>query len=393
MKYPDDYINKVACGDALTLLKDMPDQVVQTCITSPPYWGLRDYGVDGQLGLEDTPEQYVSKVVELFREVRRVLKDDGTLWVNIGDSYAAGGRNSGNSLENTSAKQLTQISSMDCGPKKAPKGMKPKDLVGIPWMVAFALRADGWYLRSDIIWSKPNPMPESVTDRPTKAHEYLFLLSKSSKYYYDAEAIAEPVAESTLRDLRVPDDSNRMFRGYPGQASRGGTNLGNQATPTGWDTSKGNGGHGSYHRNGRNKDTKRVHGNKPGRSDGGRVTQRDKFSRSGPVGDHVLPNQTTAQHRPGREDYPPNGMRNKRSVWTIATQSFKEAHFATFPIKLVEPCILAGSKAGDIVMDPFMGSGTTALRAKELGRKYVGLELNPDYIKISDQRLCQKELF
>lgn len=348
MNYPDDYINQVICGDALETLKTMPDGVIQTCITSPPYWGLRDYGVDGQIGLEPTPEEYVAKIVGVFEEVRRVLRDDGTLWLNLGDSYAA---NRGSGAKSVGKKQSTNVGA-NLERLTVPAGFKEKDLIGIPWLVAFALRNAGWYLRQDIIWHKPNPMPESVTDRCTKAHEYIFLLSKRGTYYCDMDAIREPVTESTV--LRLSQDVT----------SQAGSNRAHAGAKT-------------------NGPMKAV----------GKISNRDKFSRTGPVSNHVLPNQSSAQHRPDREDNPPNGMRNKRSVWTVATQPFKEAHFATFPIKLIEPCILAGSREGDIVLDPFMGSGTVALRSKELGRKHIGSELNPEYIKIAEDRLRQEELF
>jgi len=201
-------------GDALSVLKTMPEQSVHCCVTSPPYWGLRDYGIDGQLGLESTPDEYVEKMVEVFREVRRVLRDDGTLWLNLGDSYAGSGKGAWDNKEVQKEVYVPDKDSPQCKLKKVPQGLKPKDLVGIPWMVAFALRADGWYLRQDIIWHKPNAMPESVTDRPTKAHEYIFLLSKSQKYYYDAEAIKEPIAASTVeRAKRKNNASTRKDKG------------------------------------------------------------------------------------------------------------------------------------------------------------------------------------
>lgn len=278
----------------------MPDGVVQTCITSPPYWGLRDYGCDGQLGLEKTPDEYVKRMVEVFREVRRVLRDDGTLWLNIGDSYSAGG------CDGMYPKQASNKGAVT-GAKKPPDGYKPKDLVGIPWLLAFALRADGWYLRSDIIWHKPNPMPESVTDRPTKSHEYLFLLSKSQRYYYNADAIKEPASP----DYSVRDRDNTKLNNTPGRTKMGGL-----------------------------------------------VTNEYEY-------------------------------RNKRTVWTIPTQPYKDAHFATFPPALVNPCILAGSKECDLVLDPFGGSGTTGYRAKEMGRDYTLIELNPEYAKMAQRRLQQ----
>lgn len=295
-------------GDCLDTLKQIDAASVQTCVTSPPYYGLRDYGVDGQIGLEDTPEMYVAKLVDVFREVRRVLKDDGTLWLNLGDSYAGGGNYRGvHSEETLSDKQRSNggargVSQL-LGAKNTP-GCKPKDLIGIPWMVAFALRADGWYLRSDIIWHKPNPMPESVTDRPTKSHEYIFLLSKSAQYYYDAEAVAE-------------------------------------------------------------------HG-----------TGRERFGNYGnKVGENADRNDGE------RKDFTPATTRNRRDVWTVTPQPYKEAHFATFPPALIEPCILAGSRVGDTVLDPFNGSGTTGAVSIKHHRSYIGCELNPDYIRLTNKRL------
>ena len=277
----------------------------QTCVTSPPYFGLRDYGVDGQLGLEQTPEQYVAAMVEVFRCVRDVLADDGTLWLNIGDSYAGQRGSQPGRVSGSGATVKGQ--GIGAG---VPNGIKPKDLIGIPWMLAFALRADGWYLRQDIIWNKPNPMPESVRDRCTKAHEYVFLLSKSERYMFDAQAIAEPVAASTVERLAQPTlaqqvGSNRV----PGKTNGNMKAVGNTET------------------------------------------------------------------------------RNRRSVWTVATRPYKGAHFATFPPALVEPCILAGSRPGDIVLDPFMGSGTTAQVALQHGRRYLGCELNPDYAPLSRERI------
>lgn len=274
-------MNEILVGDALTRLKGLPGESVQCCVTSPPYWGLRDYGVNGQLGLEKTPEEYVSHMVEVFREVRRVLRKDGTLWIVLGDSYSA------------------------------------KRLVGIPWRIALALQVDGWYLRSDIIWNKPNPMPESVTDRPTKAHEYIFLMTKCVKYHYNADAIREPHSSSgkvvDWRD-RVHDQS-RLPKGMRQNGQKG--------TP------------------------------------------------SGVAGFH------------------PKG-RNRRTVWKIPTTPFPEAHFAVFPEKLVETCILAGCPEGGVVLDPFMGSGTTGLVALKIGRGFIGIELNPGYVKLAEQRIRNK---
>lgn len=346
--YYETKLGKLYCGDVLDVLRQLPDGIVQTCITSPPYWGLRDYGVSGQLGLEETPELYVEKMVNVFREVRRVLKDDGTLWLNLGDSYAAGkcgradqDRNSRN-FDGRDVKNASDTGPPMYGQRKAMKGLKPKDLCGIPWRVAFALQADGWYLRQDIIWHKPNPMPESVKDRCTKAHEYIFLMSKNGRYFYDLEAVKEPVT---------------------GNAHSRGNGVNPKAkweTPDGWDTSKGNGGHGSYHKEGREKGYKNYKH---------KVKQNESFSAA------VC----------GLVD-----SRNRRSVWTIATQPYPEAHFATFPPKLIEPCIFAGSKEGDIVLDPFGGSGTTGEQCEKYGRKWVLIDISEDYCGLSAKRIEQE---
>jgi DNA modification methylase len=369
-------INQIIQGDCLEVMKGWPDGSVQCCVTSPPYWGLRDYGVDGQLGLEKTPEEYVAKMVEVFREVKRVLRDDGTLWLNLGDSYSGSWGDSGHRPDRTGKpgqqrEKNTKWFKRDghAGSLKARvPGLKPKDLCGIPWRVAFALQADGWYLRQDIIWNKPNPMPESCTDRCTKAHEYLFLLTKNPRYFYDQQAIAEPASIGT---------PNRQF--------------------------------GATKQNG------------------------------------------TLRHDIGNT-WTDNGTKNKRSVWTITTKSFPDAHFATFPPKLVEPCILAGTSQKGccpecggpwervvektnmvierskrthpmghtrssgkmvepptskttgwrptcpyprcmpqepvpcVVFDPFMGSGTVAMVAAQHDRNYVGIELNEEYAQMARER-------
>lgn len=267
---------EVRQGDCLDVLRALPSESVHCCVTSPPYWGLRDYGVDGQIGLESTPEQYVARMVDVFREVRRVLRDDGTLWLNLGDSYKNG-----------------------------------KQLVGIPWRVAFALQADGWYLRQDIIWHKPNPMPESVRDRCTKAHEYVFLMAKSERYHYDAKEVAEPSAE-------------------------------------------------------------------PWRA--GKIEKC--FGPSNPIG--TLRNDT------GRH-VTRTDTRNRRSVWTVTPKPFKGAHFAVMPPDLVEPCIKAGCPKNGTVLDPFNGAGTTGLVAVNLGRNYIGIELNPQYADMARARIAEAE--
>jgi DNA modification methylase len=314
----------ILIGDARQRLAELPAGSARTCITSPPYFGLRDYGVDGQIGLEETPDAYVAEMVALFREVWRVLADDGTLWLNIGDSYVGGKGQSGQGSPEFQAQRAASGESInqayhqiagkkqtrptDDRAKMREAGLKPKDLMGIPWRVAFALQADGWYLRSDIIWHKPNPMPESVTDRPTKSHEYLFLLTKSPKYYYDHEAVKEEA-------LTPPTVRNKNAEGYQADYAGG-----------------------------------------------------DRFSA-------------------GARVYGADGKRNKRDVWTISTKPFKGAHFAVMPEALVEPCVLAGSAEGDTVLDPFTGSGTVAVVANRHGRNFVGTELNAEYAQIAYDRI------
>lgn len=336
-------INKILCGDALKLLKKLPENSVHCIVTSPPYWCLRDYGIAGQLGMEDTPSKYAAALVRVFKEAKRVLRNDGTLWLNIGDSYAAAPKS--RTAEQAARRSTltgskgTQIS-CSIQPNKVVGSLKAKDLVGIPWMVAFALRKAGWYLRCDIIWSKPNPMPESVTDRPTKAHEYIFLLTKSDKYYYDADAI-KTIAKN-------PEDDARRI----GKQSWGNKNTPDQL---------------------RNGIRPRKSGNlerKPGSERG-------------------CPSDSTSNVC---GSVPWEGMKaNKRSVWTVPTKPFAEAHFATFPPELITDCIKAGCPEGGIVLDPFMGAGTTALVSAKLNRNYIGIELNPSYIEISEKRL-QSEL-
>lgn len=287
---------QIITGEADEVLRLLPACCCSTCVTSPPYYGLRNYGAAGQLGNEPTPDEYTRRLVEVFREVSRVLKDDGTLWLNIGDSYAT----------------------------KAAGAAKRKDLNGIPWLLAFALRSDGWYLRADIIWHKPNTMPESAKDRPTRAHEYIFLLSKSPDYFYNAEAIKEPAA------------------GFPGSENLNARRRGNAKTFRG-----GN----AYTHNQAAENSASV--------------ERESHG--------LTPNET--------------GKRNRRTVWTVATRPYKGAHFATFPEELARPCILAGSRPGDTVLDPFCGSGTTGAVAIQEGRDFIGIDINPEYIKLSEQRL------
>lgn len=299
-------------GDSLTVLKTLESQSVQCCVTSPPYYALRDYGVDGQIGLEETPEQYIEKLVDVFREVRRVLKDDGTLWVNIGDSYCGTG-DKGNCKD---PKYYDGGNGQSVSKNRVVKGCKPKDLIGIPWMLAFALRADGYYLRQDIIWEKPNPMPESVTDRCTKSHEYIFLLSKSADYFFNHNAMKEK-AVCTSEQARV-------------HAARYG---GNKYTST-----------------------------------------PDVFNRT----------------KSGNA-YNYTGYRNKRDVWNVSTKPYRGAHFATYPEELIVPCILAGSKEGDTVLDPFNGAATTGVVCTKNKREYIGIELNPEYVALSEKRLADTE--
>jgi len=297
-------INKIYNMDCLEGLKLLESESINCCVTSPPYYGLRDYGIDGQIGLEETPEEYIAKLVNVFREVKRVLRKDGTLWLNIGDCYCG----TGSKGEYKDPKYAEGRNGQSFSLTRRIKGIKPKDLIGVPWMVAFALRADGWYLRQDIIWHKPNPMPESVTDRCTKAHEYIFLLSKSAHYYFNNEAIKEDAVSEINTEIKFG-------------------------------------------------------GNKYGDNDS------SKFQTySGNI-------------------YNPTSKKNKRSVWTVTTKPFKEAHFATYPPDLIEPCILAGCPAGGVVLDPFMGSGTTGMVAAMYQRNFIGFELNPEYCKMAEKRI------
>jgi DNA modification methylase len=327
-------MNTVIFADALKGLAMLESNSVDTCITSPLYYGLRDYGVNGQIGLESTPDEYIDRLVNVFRKVRRVLKPDGTLWVVIADSYAGSGKGA---WKNKNGQKEVYVLDQGSAPTKMPKtfeGIKAKDLIGIPWMLAFALRADGWYLRQDIIWHKTNPMPESVKDRCTKSHEYIFLLSKSPRYYFNAEAIAEPVANSTKKrftqNIENQNGSNRAY----------GKNNGPMKACA-----------------------PRYGGNKY-------TATPDVFSRT----------------KSGNL-YAPRQLRNKRDVWTVCTKGFKGAHFATYPDTLILPCVLAGSKVDGTVLDPFCGSGTTLQVAAQNGRNGIGIEINAEYEPLIKARI------
>lgn len=379
-------VNKIYCGNNLDILKTFEDNSIDCCITSPPYYGLRDYGtghwvggdpncphkrlnkiskknitgqareevgagvgdaiyksvcplcgavrVDEQIGLEETPEEYINRLVEVFREVKRILKDDGTLWLNIGDTY--------NNTKVGNTNEINHRTNTDSFKKQLWNGAKPKDLIGIPWMLAFALRADGWYLRQDIIWHKPNPMPESVKDRCTKSHEYIFLLSKSPKYYFDYEAIQE------------------VATGYDGRKDtllKGSDKYQNS----------------DYLPDGTYSNSFASNGH-----------ERWKFKNL--IEDGQPPNIMHMRRVDGHSDiqYP---IRNKRDVWSISTKPFKGAHFATFPEELVRNCLLAGCREGGVVLDPFMGSGTVGVVAKQNFRKYVGIDLNEKYIELATNRI------
>ena len=301
----------ILCGDAMEQLRTLESESVHTCVTSPPYYNLRDYGAVGQIGMEETPEEYIGKLVDVFREVRRCLRQDGTLWVNIGDSYAT--RSGPQPPTNTrNAHGHTRKEPLD--------GYKCKDLMGIPWLLAFALRADGWYLRQDLIWHKTNAMPESVTDRCSRSYEHVFQLSKSKRYYFDRAAIAEPIAPSTLVRMRSGRGGSHKYAEHvPGQSVQG--------------------------------------INRP--------------RKAGDISEEQLPTH-----------------RNKRDVWHINTSSYSGAHFAAFPPQLAETCILAGCPMGGIVLDPFFGSGTTGLAAKQSGRHYIGVEINPEYCRLAKERIA-----
>jgi DNA modification methylase len=360
---------RILIGDCRDRLRELPDKSAHCCVTSPPYFGLRDYGVEGQMGLELTPDEFVAGMVEVFREVRRVLRDDGTLWLNIGDSYAASGRG-GNPPDSPHQKQATNRGSLvDAGMHEAlrqagqvgrawvkpPPGLKQKDLIGIPWMLAFALRADGWFLRQDIIWSKPNPMPESVRDRCTKAHEYLFLLSKGPRYYYDQDATLETVSPNTHARLSQDVQNQIGSQRVPGKTNGNMKAVGRSS----WNGSE-------------------FHKGKTAEHQLGRSSTNRKF-------DPAAGNKNNPSFDAAMAIMPEK--RNRRTVWEVATQPFSEAHFATYPPALIEPCILAGCPKGGTVLDPFFGAGTTGLVADRLQRKCVGVELNPEYAEIAMRRI------
>lgn len=346
----------------------------QMCVTSPPYWGLRDYGVEGQIGLEPTLADWVDTMVEVFREVREALADDGTVWLNLGDGYSHGGCGA------RDADRWPKQSRNNHRLKHAKKhsALKPKDLLGQPWRVAFALQDDGWYLRQDIIWSKPSPMPESVKDRCTKSHEYIFLLSKSARYFYDADAIKEPSSPGTherYARARSPSD-------YPGNQTIASSFDHMKKPVAGWDTGLGK--HLTIEHNRGPKDQGR---HEQGLRDSTKFGRGAGFRKRAEAGSGIKNNDSFDEAMAIMPD-----KRNKRSVWTIAAESYADAHFATFPRKLVEPCILAGSRPGDIVLDPFMGSGTTAQVAEHLGRQWIGCEINESYKAFQDDRLRQQHL-
>lgn len=337
--------SRIIVGDCRAEIAALPTASVQTCVTSPPYFGLRDYGVIGQIGVEETLRDYVAELVAALRGVRRVLAEDGTLWLNLGDSYAGSwgaqskrivaGEISRNQVINH-PKRARQTGAMRAD------GAKPKDLYGVPWRVAFALQEDGWYLRSDIIWHKPNPMPESVTDRPTKSHEYVFLLSKSERYYYDADAIREPLAPASIARLSQAGlaEQTGSERAHAGGKTNGTMKA---VAPR------------------RSGNVERMYGadrGRPGSHLGGNVPREDDGT-----------------------------GRNARTVWTIPTRPFSGAHFATMPPELAERCVKAGSKVGDTVLDPFTGAGTTGLVASRLGRDFIGIELNPAYVALAEDRI------
>lgn len=365
----DEFLNKTMHVNALLGLKKLPDAAVNCCVTSPPYFGLRNYGTDPvpwpavdyklfgftisipelicSLGLEKTPEQFIGHIVLIFREVHRVLRDDGTCWINIGDSYAGAGGSSGHTPEtkNLGAK-TSDYGAVKSGGKKY--GLKSKDLIGIPWMLAFALRSEGWYLRQDIIWSKPNPMPESITDRCTKSHEYIFLLSKSPKYYYDIDAIRTPVKDSTVQKMMQQIEDQKGSERVPGKTNGTMKAVGPGRKPAPQDNRGGN---------------------------QGSTTGIKAYSHTGHSGNFDSDGNLIG-----------DGMANKKSVWTVTTKPFSEAHFATFPQDLIVDCIKAGCPEGGIVLDPFHGAGTTGMVSRKLNRNFYAFDLQMKYIKLTERR-------
>lgn len=347
-------MNKVFFGDCRDTMRDLIAQGVrvQMCVTSPPYFGLRDYGHAGQLGLEATPAEYVAAMVEVFALVRELLADDGVLWLNLGDSYSNGGRKTRDPGQSKLHPSFTGEDNA-VTTWRPDDGAKPKNLLGIPWRVALALQEDGWNLRQDIIWHKPNPMPESVTDRCTKAHEYLFLLSKSERYYWDREAMQEAATGA------LPGNQNHKHTA-------------------------------EYEDSGDEK-----HRTKAGLVDYAKRqrSKRDSFKREDSKRAEVIPGQTVGTHRPDRDESEwDTATRNRRSVWTVPTVPYSGAHFATFPPALIEPCILAGSRSGDTVLDCFFGSGTTGEVAGNLGRNWIGCEINDQYAPLQQARTAQRGL-
>lgn len=306
----------IYCGDSLQILQGLPENSVHCCVTSPPYYGLRDYGTDGQIGREATPEEYIANLTAVFHEVKRVLRPDGTCWLNIADTYCGTGSKAGHfDPLNPHGRNGQQVSINHRAP-----GCKPKDLIGIPWLLAFALRGDGWYLRSSIIWHKGNAMPESTRDRPTRCYENVFLLAKSKKYYYDWQAVAEPIAPNTAARYKTGRGSNQKYSAeVPGQ---------------------------------------------------GKVQGINRERARGAIADEVI-----------------TPVRSRRDVWSINTAPYRGGHFAAFPPKLAQTCILAGCPVGGVVLDPFLGSGTTAAVAKQLDRRYIGIEINPEYCVLAEKRI------
>lgn len=354
-------------SDALEALRSFPSGVARCAVTSPPYYGLRDYGVRGQIGLEASPTLYIENLVAVFRELRRVLTDDGTLWLNLGDSYAGGKGKSGTRGAELQEERSVSGASLNRGyqtlgganqtrPTDDAKmlrefGAKPKDLLMIPARVAMALQSDGWYLRSEIVWAKPNPMPESVKDRPTKSHEMIYLLSKSPKYYYDYKAILEP-ANYDGRKSTMMKGSGKYKNGF---------------APTDENPN-------TLHVKGHERWSRKLAGtNHAGDGSGLRQHSGSYDKETGEYLGHMLNGEIPA--------------RNRRDVWTVTTKPYKEAHFATFPQDLITPCVLAGSAKGDTVLDPFNGSGTTGAVALQHERNYIGIELNPAYVDLSHKRI------